>query len=186
MIRPSATRATIRGLVVDEHDRPVPGPRSWPGRSPPSRPGRPPGRTDTSRYGSTARRRAAPRSWPGPPMAIAWASSGMGYDRPEGAADAPVRIILKPARRIAVRVAHAKQGPVPDVPVEAAGTAEIYDRAATNPEGLATLRIPADARVEWIYAVKPGLGCDYAEFGSSRPEAGVAVRPPASSPNRSA
>ena len=74
--RPSATRATIRGLVVDEHDQPVPGARSGPGRSPPSRPGRPPGRTDTSRYGSTARRRAAPRSWLGPPMAIAWASSG--------------------------------------------------------------------------------------------------------------
>ena len=88
-----------------------------------------------------------------------------------------MRITLKPARRIAVRVAHAKQGLVPDVPVEAASTAEIYARAATNPEGLATLRIPADARVEWIYAVKPGLGCDYAEFGSRgpKPERGAAA-----------
>src|SRR5262249_11506230 len=54
---------------------------------------------------------------------------------------------------------------------------EIYARAATNPEGLATLRIPADARVEWIYAVKSGLGCDYAEFGSRgpKPERGAAA-----------
>src|SRR5262249_32620192 len=154
------------GLVVDEHDKPVPGAEVLTWAFTPLEAG-----TTTGPDGHFALRINRPtargasllaRSADGDRLGIL----RLGYDRPEVAADAPARIILQPARRIAVRVAPSKQGLVPGVPVEAAGTAEIYDRAATNPGGLATLRIPADARVEWIYAVKPGLGCDYAEFGS--------------------
>ena len=175
--RPSATRATIRGRVVDEHDQPVPGAevRAW--AFTPLEAGTTAGPDGHFALGinrPTARGASLlARSADGDRLGIL----RLAYDRPDGAADAPVRITLKPARRIAVRVAHAKQGLVPDVPVEAASTAEIYARADTNPGGLATLRIPADARVEWIYAVKPGLGCDYAEFGSrdSKPERGAAA-----------
>jgi RNA polymerase sigma factor (sigma-70 family) len=175
--RPSATRATIRGLVVDEHDRPVPGAEVLIWAFSPLEAGttaRPDGHFALQINRPRARGASLlARSADGDRLGIL----RLGYDRPEGAADAPVRITLKPARRIAVRVAHAKQGLVPHVPVEAASTAEIYARAATNPEGLAILRIPADARVEWIYAVRAGLGCDYAEFGSRgpRPERGAAA-----------
>ena len=162
--RPSATRATIRGLVVDEHDQPVR--RRGPDLGVhPLEAG-----TTAGPDGHFAIRTNRPTAHGASLLARSADGDRLGilrlsYGRPEGAAKPPVRIILKPARRIAVRVVHAKQGLVPDIPVEAASTAEIYGRAATNPEGVATLRIPADARVEWIYAVKPGLGCDYAEFG---------------------
>ena len=168
--RPSANRATIRGRVVDEHDRPVPGAEVLAWAFTPLEAG-----TTAGPDGHFARRINRPtvrgasllaRSADGDRLGIL----RLDYDCPVGAAESPVRITLKPARRIAVRVFHAKQGLVPDVPVEAASTAEIYARAATSLEGLATLRIPADARVEWIYAVKPGLGCDYAEFGSRDPK----------------
>ena len=175
--RPSATRATIRGRVVDEHDQPVPGAEVLALAFTPLEAG-----TTAGPDGHFALRTNRPTAHGA--SLLARSADGdrlgvlrVGYDRPVRDSDAPVRITLKPARRIAVRVAHAKQGLVPDVPVEAASTAEIYARASTNPEGLATLRIPADARVEWIYAVKSGLGCDYAEFGSRgpKPEGGAAA-----------
>src|SRR3954454_5692150 len=125
--KPSATRATIRGLVVDEHERPVPGAIVMAWAFTPLEV-----KTTSGSDGHFALRINRPtargasllaRSADGDRLGI----HQMGYDRTEGAADAPVRITLKPARRIAVRVAHAKQGLVPDVPVEAASTAEIYD-----------------------------------------------------------
>ena len=175
--RPNTTRATIRGLVVDEKDKPVPGVEVLAWAFTPLEAG-----GTTGPDGHFALRINRPSSRGASLLARSADGDRLGilrlaYDRPQGAADAPVRIVLKPARRLEVRVAHAKRGLVPDVPVEAASTAEIYARAATNSEGLATLRIPADARVEWVYAVKTGLGCDYAEFGSRgrKPERGAAA-----------
>ncbi|MFO0889053.1 MAG: sigma-70 family RNA polymerase sigma factor [Isosphaeraceae bacterium] len=173
---PSATRATIRGLVVDERGQPVPGAGviAWAFTPLEARTTAGPDGRFTLRINRPTARGASllARSADGERLGI----HRISYEETP-AADAPVRITMKPARRIAVRVAHAKQGLVPDVPVEAASTAEIYDRSSTNQEGLATLRIPADVRVEWIYAVKPGLGCDYAAFGSpgTRPNRGAAT-----------
>ncbi|MFO0956605.1 MAG: redoxin domain-containing protein [Isosphaeraceae bacterium] len=75
------------------------------------------------------------------------------------------RIVLKPARLIDVRVVDANQAPIEGAAVQAAGGSWIYADESTGPDGHARLRIPADAQVEWVFALKSGQGFDYAEFG---------------------
>ncbi len=84
----------------------------------------------------------------------------------KAAAEAPVRIVLKPDRKVVVRVADANQTPVPGAAVQVAGNNHtILDDAMTGPDGSATLRVPADAKIEWIFALKSVQGFDYAEYG---------------------
>ena len=52
-----------------------------------------------------------------------------------------------------------------DAAVEVAGSGAVFDDATTGPDGSARLLVPADAKVEWIFALKSGQGFDYAEFG---------------------
>ncbi len=84
-------------------------------------------------------------------------------------AQGPARVVLKPGRAVAVRVADARGSPVAGASVEAAGSYVIFAGATTSPDGSARLRVPADARVDWVRAVKPGAGFDYAEFGEVAP-----------------
>ena len=81
------------------------------------------------------------------------------------AAERPARVVLKPSREITVHVADSNKAPVPRAAVEVAGMLSIHDDATTGREGSARLRVPADATVNWIVALKSGLGFDYAEFG---------------------
>jgi RNA polymerase sigma factor (sigma-70 family) len=95
------------------------------------------------------------------------------------AVEASARVVLKPMREVLVRVTDGRGVPVPGATVEAAGSFWNLDEATTGPDGSARLRIPPDARVEWIWGLKPGLGFDFAEFGPAeghnRPRAGVPV-----------
>ena len=54
---------------------------------------------------------------------------------------------------------------MPGAAVEVAGNFAVLDDATTGPDGSARLRVPADAKVEWVIALKSGRGFDYAEFG---------------------
>ena len=42
----------------------------------------------------------------------------------------------------------------------------MLDDATTGPDGSVRLHVPADAKVEWVIALKPGRGFDYAEYGT--------------------
>ena len=87
------------------------------------------------------------------------------YKLTKEASEAPVRIILKPGREVGVHVTDKNKLPVPDAAVEVAGSGGVFDDAKTGRDGSARLLVPADAKVEWIYALRSGHGCDYAEFG---------------------
>lgn len=85
------------------------------------------------------------------------------YDffRPEPTA----QLELKPIRTITVRVTDASRTPVAGATVEAAAYNSAYVHAITGPDGSASIRIPTGVKIEWIIALKPGQGFDYAEFG---------------------
>jgi len=74
----------------------------------------------------------------------------------------PVRLVVKPARVVMVRVKDAAGLPVPGAAVEAFDIASHY-HATTGPGGLATLRVAADARIRDVIGHKPGAGFDYFE-----------------------
>ena len=80
-------------------------------------------------------------------------------------ADAPVRITLKPGRRVSVRVADASKAPIEGSTVDVIGRFRVLAEGATGLDGVVGLLIPADAKVESISALKSGRGLDYAEFG---------------------
>ncbi len=89
----------------------------------------------------------------------------IGYNEAGAKAQEPVRIVLRPGREVAVRVADSSQAAVSDAAVQIAGNFAILDSRKTGPDGAARLHVPADATVEWIYALKSGKGFDYAEYG---------------------
>ncbi len=80
-------------------------------------------------------------------------------------AERPARVVVKPSREIMVHVTDSNKAPVPGAAVEVAGMLSVHDDATTGRDGSARLRVPADATVNWIIALKSGLGFDYAEFG---------------------
>jgi hypothetical protein len=112
-------------------------------------------------------------------MAEADGGSRMGLDgnfdrRLSQRSKEPARIVLKPSRAVTVRVKDAAGAPVPCATVEAA---EMLFRthATAGADGTATLRIPADAHIEWVVAFRPGAGLDYFENYDKR---GVAATRP--------
>jgi RNA polymerase sigma factor (sigma-70 family) len=87
------------------------------------------------------------------------------YNLAKADAEKPARIVLKPSHEVVVRVIDTSKASVPGAVVEIAGKFAVLDHATTGPDGSATLHVPADAKVEWIVALKSGRGFDYAEFG---------------------
>jgi RNA polymerase sigma factor (sigma-70 family) len=79
-------------------------------------------------------------------------------------AKAPARIVLKPSRAVTVRVDDPKGVAIGDVRVEVVATYMVFADATTGPDGSARLHVPADAKVQWILAMKSNRGFDYAEF----------------------
>ncbi len=78
---------------------------------------------------------------------------------------AHARIVLKPSRKMTVRVTDAAKKPVRDAAV---GVLEdTYDallgHAETDADGVALLRLPRDASVYQVVALKPQVGFDYFE-----------------------
>ena len=67
--------------------------------------------------------------------------------------------------RSRVRVTDLSKAPVAGAVVEIAGNGAVLDSATTGLDGSVRLDVPADAKVEWVIALKPVLGFDYAEYG---------------------
>ena len=88
------------------------------------------------------------------------------YNLPKADAQKPARIVLKPGRHVAVRVTDSTKAPVPGAAVGIAGSFAVLDGATTGQDGSVTLHVPADAKVEWIVALKSGRGFDYTEYGA--------------------
>src|SRR5690606_25249844 len=77
---------------------------------------------------------------------------------------APVRIVVKPSREIAVQVADANKAPVAGAVVEAVGSYGLMAHGTTEADGTARLPGPVDSAISWVVAEKKGIGLDYAEF----------------------
>jgi RNA polymerase sigma factor (sigma-70 family) len=79
---------------------------------------------------------------------------------------APARIALEPGREFVVRVIDSSRAAVAGAAVEAAGNFAVLDGGTTGPDGSVRLNVPADAKIEWVIALKSGRGFDYAEYGT--------------------
>jgi hypothetical protein len=86
----------------------------------------------------------------------------------EPRAQDPVRIVLKPSRQVKVRVSDTAGSPVPGAAVEAIDPS-FQTHATTGPDGTATLRVAADAKIRWVFGLKSGAGFDYFENYRSTP-----------------
>jgi RNA polymerase sigma factor (sigma-70 family) len=108
-----------------------------------------------------------------------------GFNSTKAEAEKPARIVLKPVREVIVSVTDASKAQVPGAAVEAAGNLAVFADAMTGPDGSARLQVPADAKVEWIVALKSGRGFDYAEYGPIDPHGRVQGGTPAAEVPRS-
>lgn len=86
----------------------------------------------------------------------------------------PVRIVLKPPRELVVDVKDAAGTPVADAQVAVSEMIYLIDEARTAADGTCRIRLPADAQVGSVIALKSGRGSDY---WSDRTERGGAQRP---------
>jgi thiol-disulfide isomerase/thioredoxin len=161
----SSPQAHVRGVVLDDAGRPVGGAKVRAEAFTPSEVRRVTG-ADGSFVITIMRRRVDGVSL------LARSDTGdrigyfqYGYNLTNEASEAPVRIILKPGREVVVRVTDKSNVPLPEAAVDAAGSGGVFDDATTGRNGSARLHLPADAKVEWIYALRAGQGFDYAEFG---------------------
>jgi len=73
----------------------------------------------------------------------------------------PVRLTMGPARSINVQVVDRTGKPVPGAVVGVVGAYVGLDTGHSDQQGQFTLRIPAQAPLQNIYALKAGLGLDY-------------------------
>jgi beta-lactamase regulating signal transducer with metallopeptidase domain/uncharacterized GH25 family protein len=79
-----------------------------------------------------------------------------------------VKIVMKPARIVTVRVKDASGAAVSGATV-AAVSFDYQGQGTTGADGSATLRVAADAKIHWIVGLKIGVGFDYFENYKSRP-----------------
>ncbi len=75
------------------------------------------------------------------------------------------KLVMRPARTLEIDVVDGQKRPV----VGASVAAMTYwfdpmDSAASDDVGHAVLRIPADAPLQWVWAIKPEVGLDYFAF----------------------
>jgi RNA polymerase sigma factor (sigma-70 family) len=80
----------------------------------------------------------------------------------------PARVVLKPSRMIVVHVTDPAKTPVPGAAIEVVASYRTMAIATANEEGAATVRVPADAAVQWIVGLKSGRGLDYFEHGKTQ------------------
>jgi hypothetical protein len=92
---------------------------------------------------------------------------------------AEIRITLKPARALTVRVTDGQARPVAGAAVAVFDEYYGFAGKETNAAGEAVLRYPADANVWWVVALKPGAGFDYFENYRTWFPTGKAQDPPA-------
>jgi beta-lactamase regulating signal transducer with metallopeptidase domain len=75
----------------------------------------------------------------------------------------PARIVVQPSHRVTVRVHDAAGAPLPGAVVIAIELLKYHLEAQTGADGTALLCVPSDAKIPWVIAYKPGVGCDYFE-----------------------
>ncbi len=101
------------------------------------------------------------------PMLIATTADGtrMGHvDSFLRSQSRPLRIVVAPVRESRVRIVGPDGDPLTGVEVEATlGTLSSMDPVLTDDAGVATLRLPPDAGVGFVYSVVPGVGFGYFE-----------------------
>jgi beta-lactamase regulating signal transducer with metallopeptidase domain len=90
----------------------------------------------------------------------------------------PVRIVVKPARPMAVRVTDDAKAPIKGAEVGVLENGLLLAKAETDARGLVSLRLPRDADIHQVVALKPGSGCDYYENYRAR-LTDARVEPPA-------
>lgn len=73
------------------------------------------------------------------------------------------RIVLQPNHNIVVDVKDENGQPIEDALVGVIANYNPIAAAKSNSEGVARIEIPADAKIDWIYARKSGAGFDYYE-----------------------
>ncbi len=165
---------SIEGLVVDEQGRPVPGAIVHAEEE------ADPAGSKTAPDGSFALG-MGPRLYTRLLLVEADDGARIGLVRFQpsrhlGAKDA-VRLVLKPARTVIVRVQDAVGAPVPGAAVEAFDYGYQF-HATTAASGVATLRVPADARISGVIGLKSGAGFDYFENYRTTPPAPEFEFPP--------
>ena len=159
---PFSPRDTLHGQVVDEQGQPVAGvlvseTMSWRAEEDS------PAATDDAGEFKLVAKAGRWRN------AVLWARTADGtrqawLDVSETHA-VPLRpqLQLKPARAVSVVVVDANQRPVAEATVEALAGNRSVALGKTNARGRASLRIAADAAVDWLLALKPERGFDYHE-----------------------
>jgi hypothetical protein len=91
---------------------------------------------------------------------------------------AKVRIVLKPSRQMSVRVTDTAKAPINAAEVGVLESGLLLAQAETDAHGLVSFRLPRDAHIEQVVALKPGSGCDYYENYRPQPT-DARVEPPA-------
>jgi protocatechuate 3,4-dioxygenase beta subunit len=82
----------------------------------------------------------------------------------------PLQIVLKPPRELVVEVKDANGGPVSGAVLEIASTMlHSIDEDRTGPDGTVRFRLPADAEIDTVTALKSGAGFDYWNRGNQDP-----------------
>ena len=150
----------VAGVVVDEAGHPVPGATvesaGWASLEP--------GRTDAEGHFALA--------VPDPdidlaliPLLVRAADGRLGYqpERFGATAHAPIRIALKPARPLAVRVVDAAGRPVAGAEVAFGAGSGWIPPGESAADGTWSTSVPTDA-IDWkCFARKPGVGFDHAQ-----------------------
>ena len=85
------------------------------------------------------------------------------------AAKAFAKLVLKPSHRVEVRVVDDKGAALSGAKVAAIHSYRVVAVSETGADGMADLFVPADAKLEEVVAVKPGLGFDYFENYLTKP-----------------
>ncbi len=76
-------------------------------------------------------------------------------------APSPITIVVKPSLAAQVVVVDGEGKPVSGAEIEFIASYEAVAHGTSDGKGVATVRFPADARVDWIAGLKSGIGFDY-------------------------
>jgi beta-lactamase regulating signal transducer with metallopeptidase domain len=171
------SKASIEGVVVDEAGKPVAGAVVDVLRQT-SAPGAPPIRTASDGSFRLVLDTASARYI----VIIASAEEGARqgiYEFHGTVLPQPVqaRIVVKPSRKMTVRVTDAAKKPVEGAAVGVLDYSTLLAHAETDAHGTVSLRLPSDARVYQVVALKPHVGFDYFENYRSWPAYNIGEPP---------
>ena len=93
----------------------------------------------------------------------------MSYAEPKADKKEAIRIVLKPARSVRVKVVTDDGKPAAGVMVQALCERNVFPNSRTDHDGQAAIRVLPDANVQWVIAWKDDLGLDYYENYRSWP-----------------